>query len=456
MSKNNKTDEADETGREKEPRSAMKSKIEQIEDWIKARNDIRRNTVLMKMELRDKEAIGAQWKVMDDPEEKELLYDLCKAGFTKPEGMVSVILGRKGIPEYNPIDEFYRNTRLTTMGNVTRLLRCVELDPSIDQTFDGMTYRQAFENYMLKWLKACYFCMTGRKHNDVMLLLVGPQGTRKTSFLNHLTPPQLKSYSYTGHIEPSLGNYMTASYLAEKIFINVDDQMENIFGKDYNSMKSIISQDTVTRRLLYHRHSMQQRRIANFCGSVNETGFLMDSNNRRYLCFQVANISEDYMQVDTSQLWAEIAQLVKEGNDSIYQFTQHDYEVIDLIDELCAAPMEECELLNSCFEPASPNDGPGETYYMQFGEILGTLKKIGDNSGLRQYNLKTALRKYKFVSRPIRRPERGDVPYRLYAVRLRASCTQYQYLFNICQPWRAAKAEATALPPEPPDTRIEF
>ena len=442
---------------EKEARkesSGEKSKIERIEAWIMARYEVRRNTVLNKVEIRSRDDDGDDaWRVMSDTEENNILYELNRANFTKPEGMMNIILGSGRIECYNPIDDFFRRTRLTTMGNIKRLLRCVELDPSIDQTFDGRTYRELFDDYMTKWLKACYFCMTGRKFNDVMLILVGAQGTRKTSFLNHLTPPDLASYSYTGHMTPSLSDYNTASYLVEKIFINVDDQMENIFGKDYNSMKSIISQDTVTRRVLYRRHSQQQKRIANFCGSVNESGFLMDSNNRRYLCFQVAAISEEYASVDTAQLWAEVAELCREENASIYQFDRHDYAVIDLIDDLCAAPLEETELLNTCFEPVRTYDD--ETYYLQFSEILAALKRVGDNSGLRPYNLKTALRKYKFTARPIRRPERGNMPLRLYAVHIKHNCPEYIWIANKFEKMKDGTTTETLLP-EPDDRQLDF
>ena len=418
---------------EEKRQEGEKSKIERIEAWLMARYDFRRNMVLQKIEVKEK-VQGTEWHVMEDAEENDLLYELNKANFTKPEGMMNVILGSSRIETYNPIDEYFSHNELRTMGNIRRLMNCVELNPTIDQLYDGRTYRQIFEEYFVKWLKACYICMTGKKFNDVMLLLVGPQGTHKTSFLNHLTPPELAAYSHTGHIEPTLSNYLTASYLVEKVFINVDDQMENIFGKDYNSMKSIISQDIVTRRMLYRRHSTQQRRIANFCGSVNETGFLMDSNNRRYLCFQVANISTEYSNVDIGQLWAEVAQLVEEDNGSVYVFKQHDYEIIDLIDENCAAPIEEGELLNSCFEPATAHEQ--WTYYMQFSEIMKELKYVSDNMSLKQYNLKTAMRRYKFNSQPVRRTERGNMPYRLYAVKIKKGSPYTDILIDRCKNYR--------------------
>lgn len=413
---------------------AERSKIERMEEWLFRRYDMRRNTVLNKVEVCSKDEDNDEWHVMDDKQEYDLLYSLMVAGFTKPETMLNVIMGGSRIPDYNPIESFFANTKLRTMGNIKRLLDAVELSDTIEQNIDGKTYRAIFEEYFVKWLKACYFCMIGKKYNDVMLILIGDQGTHKTSFLNHLVPPELKSFGFMGHIEPRLTDYQTASLLVEKVFINVDDQLQYIFGKDYNSMKSIISQDNVTRRLLYQRHSIQQKRIANFCGSVNESAFLTDSNNRRYLCFQIKNIRESYSDVDTSQLWAEIAEEVRENRESVYQFKQEDYALIDKIDEMCMAPVEECELLNSCFEPSK--EGDEEAYYMQFGEIMNVLKRVSNNTMLKRYNLQTAMRKYRFQAKPIRRAERGGVPYRLYVVRLRRTHPQYDYMWQLCNSYR--------------------
>jgi len=327
---------------------------------------------------------------------------------------------------YNPIGEFFAGTKLRTAGNVRRLLDAVELADPMDEVLKGWTYREFFEEYMVKWLKACYFCMIGKKYNDVMLILIGDQGTHKTSFLNHLVPPELKSFGFMGYIEPRPTDYQTASLLVEKVFINVDDQLQYIFGKDYNSMKSIISQDTVTRRLPYQRHTIQQKRIANFCGSVNEREILQDSNDGRFLCFRIKNIGESYSKVDAAQLWAEIAEEVRVNHDSADQFNQKDYALIDIIDEryINRTTREEA-FLTEMLEPA--HTGEAETYYLKFSEILTALNLEAGIERLQVYNLKVALRKHGFTQRLMRRPERDNIPNRLYAVHLKEKnpCRQY-------------------------------
>ena len=135
---------------EEKRQEGEKSKIERIEAWLMARYDFRRNTVLQKIEVKEK-VQGAEWHVMEDAEENDLLYELNKANFTKPEGMMNVILGSSRIETYNPIDEYFSHNELRTMGNIRRLMNCVELNPTIDQLYDGRTYRQIFEEYFVKY-----------------------------------------------------------------------------------------------------------------------------------------------------------------------------------------------------------------------------------------------------------------------------------------------------------------
>lgn len=406
-------------------------KITKIFDHLAKRYEFRRNQIRQKLEWR--ETGQEEWLELDDQAENDIIYWLKELGFAKPENDLNTILHSSKITNFNPVREYTDGLTLSSVGQLAKLIRAVKLDQNIECEVDGKGYQELFELYFVKWLMACYKCMTGEKFNDVMLLLVGAQGRHKTSFLNFLCPKGLQDYRHTGHIEPNLSNYLTSSYLVEKVWINVDDQMENIFGKDYNSMKSIISQDKVSRRLLYARHSIQQTRIANFCGSVNEANFLRDSNNRRYLCFAIEDIDVSYSEVDIDSLWAEVKEMA-DAYPSKYIFNQDDFRIIDLMDENYIAPVEENEMLKNCFEPA---EGAAQwNYYMQFTEILTVLKKVSGNNGLKSYNLQTAMRKHLYKKLSMRRPERGMMPLQLYTVKIADGSLYRDQLLNECKRYR--------------------
>ena len=424
-------EKAKEEDRKEDKKIEITPQITKINGHLTKRFEFRRNLIRQKLEWR--EIGGEEWKELDDQAENDIVYWLKELGFKKPESDLGTILHSSRIGSFNPVKEYTESLTLSNIGQLSKLIQAVKLDPNIECNVDGKDYRELFKLYFVKWLMACYKCMTGEKFNDVMLLLVGAQGRHKTSFLNFLCPRGLQDYRHTGHIEPNLNNYLTSSYLVEKVWINVDDQMENIFGKDYNSMKSIISQDKVSRRLLYAKHSIQQTRIANFCGSVNEAGFLRDSNNRRYLCFAIDDIDVSYSDVDIDSVWAEVKELC-DAAPSKYIFTQDDFRIIDTMDDNFIAPVEENEMLKNCFEPA---EGPAQWhYYMQFTEILSVLKKVGGNNGLKSYNLQTAMRKYKYQKLSMRRPERGMMPLQLYTVKIAEGSIYKDQLMQNCHQYR--------------------
>ena len=123
-----------------------------------------------------------------------------------------------------------------------------------------------------------------------------------------------------------------------------------------------------------------------------------------------------------------------EAATSKYVFTQEDFRTIDLMDDNFTAPVEENELLKSCFEPAT---GRAQWhYYLQFSELLQVLKRVSGNQQLKSYNLQTAMRKYGFTQASIRRPERGNKPLHLYTVKIVEKSIYTDQLQQLCIPYR--------------------
>lgn len=415
--------------------AAPVSKIEQIESWLFQHYDLRRNTVSYTLEFRHKGEGDAAYREMEEEDENDIIYQLKRLGYKKPQDDLQTLLRGSLIATINPVREYYDHLQLHHPGAVRRLADCIVLD-DIDMNIDGRNYRELFEEYFEKWLTACYLCNIGVQRNDVMLILIGAQGRFKTSFLNHLCPASMQQYLHCGNINPTISDYNTATYLMERMLINVDDQMENIFGKDYNSMKSVITADFVSRRTLYSKRAKNRRRIANFCGSVNESHFLRDSNNRRYLCFKIKDIRPEYREIDMDEVWAEV-KLRADADNRRYVFGKEDFATIDLMNENFMTPSEEDEALHNVFAPA--REGERGTYLMQFTEILRVLKSVTNNSQLKNYSLMTAMRKYGFESRSIRADGRA-YPCQLFRVRIVATHDELSTAMQMCYRYQEVPA----------------
>ena len=415
MSKDKDTTVEDIEQQDKKPVVPKTAQINQIKEFIEEAYDVRFNVITQTLEYRKKNSIG--YEQMTEQIRTDIIIQLKQNFFKKPKEDLDDLLNSSMIPRFNPINEYFNSIPYEGDGHIDRLCRCIVLDDP-ERMIEGQPYKQLFRSYFEKWLTACYLCSTGRTVNDVMLILIGAQGRFKTSFLNFLTPKKLEDYRVCAHLNPSLSDYNTSNYLAEKFFINVDDQMETIFGKDYNSMKAIISAPDITNRKLYHASHQRRRRIANFCGSVNESRFLRDSNNRRYLCFAISDIKADYINIDMDAVWAEVKRKADKANIT-YLFGKEDYKMIDAMNSNFEAPTEEDETLRTIFKPA-PENTTGTVYYMQFTEILQTLRVESSNNQLKAYNLQTAMRKYKYdqVCVSVRKDRFGRAPRNLYRVQL--------------------------------------
>lgn len=405
-----------------------KSKIEKIEEWLFRRYSFRMNRTTCTLEFMNL-TTDDDFKPFEDENLRDIVIELKKMKFSKPKDDLEDLLKSSRVPKFSPIKDYFHGLKLRTFGNIDRLADCVKVDDSLGIKIGDLDYNQLWHHYFKKWLIACYLCSMETKHNDVMLILIGAQGRFKTSFLNYLCPPALHNYVVCSHINPSLTDYNTANYLAEKMFLNIDDQMETIFGKDYNSMKAIVSAPDVTNRKLYSTSARKRTRIANLCGSVNEARFLRDSNNRRYLCFKIVDIDPDYRLIDMDQVWAEVAYEVIRTKSN-YIFGRDDYANIDLMNAMFETPTEEAETLQVTFTPAE--EGSKETtYLMSYSEIKQVLSLVTGNKNLNDFRLQTALRKYGYMPK-MARTTRYPNPRNLYAVHcistldyVRTKCWEY-------------------------------
>lgn len=408
--KEKKTDGEQET--EDKKKVIRTAQIDQIKEFVMGAYSFRFNVITQTLEYREHMDIG--YRQFNDRVKTDIVIQLKQQMMKKPKEDLEDLFNSSMIPDFDPIKEYFEQIPYRGDGNIDKLCSCIILEDQ-ESEIAGFQYKVLFRAYFEKWLTACYLCSTGKIVNDVMLILIGAQGRFKTSFLNFLTPKGLVDYRVCGHINPSLTDYNTSNYLAEKFFVNVDDQMENIFGKDYNSMKSIISAPDITNRKLYRASHQRRRRIANFCGSVNESRFLRDSNNRRYLCFAITDIKPEYIQIDMDAVWAEVKHNA-DKTGTTYIFGKEDYKMIDLMNASFEAPTEEAEALTTIFKPA--DGSPGHVYLMQFGEILQVLKDRTRNTQMRSYNLQTAMRKYNYKPQSVKQSRFGNTPRYLYAVQL--------------------------------------
>lgn len=338
--------------------------ILQVKEFLELKYDFRRNVLTRELEvcsLKD-----GKFTPMDDAFLNSLWIELQLAGFKAQDSLLTKILNSKLTHEFNPLKDYIENLPPYDGGDyIEELARTIKV---ADIKTDDVSLRKLWEPYLKKWLVASIASATGRGVNHLCLILVGGQGVGKTTWLNRLCPSLMKDYLVCSHINPTLTDQNTANYLAEKWFVNVDDQLETIFGKDFNSMKAIITAPKVTNRKTWHRFSRTRERICSFMGSVNNPQFLTDSENRRYLVFTTEKIDFKH-HIDMEKVWSQALYLLQDG--FTYWFTPSELKELNQINEVYRQVPPEEEWLVKLYEPCKPTH-PNAKFLMT-SEMLSKL-----------------------------------------------------------------------------------
>lgn len=376
----------------------VKHLYKKVLDWLHEAYDWRFNSIKQYTEFKEKNS--DTWQMYDAGRTLNSIYLKMsfEAEFPKSvnQGTLDLLIESSFTPPHNAIQEYFKNLKKPGAKDyIQELTNCLKITPMVINP--NLSLQQAFTPLFRRWLIASVQCMLAEKPrslNGVMLLLIGTQGKYKTTFLSHLCPKVLKGdYYFEGKLDLQNGRNDNLNLLAEMAFINIDDQLGSIFGRDYDTIKSFITQDVVTNRKAYARNTKTRRRIANIVGSVNNDSLFRDVQNRRYLTAQVDDINLTALQkINIDNVWAQAYDLYLKGERAF--FDKADEAVINDINNKFLQPTPEEEFLNKLYEPVAV-DEPGTEYEMTT-EILKALR-IYSGLNVYQNTLIDALKRSGFV-----------------------------------------------------------
>ncbi|MEI6705781.1 MAG: VapE domain-containing protein [Methylococcales bacterium] len=140
---------------------------------------------------------------------------------------------------------------------------------------------------------------------ELVFILQGGQGARKTSWFQKLLPTELKQYILDGvHLDPANKDSVKQSV---SYWICELGELDSTFRRaDISQLKAFLSKQSDTLRLPYDKAACGLGRRVSFCGSVNPEMFLVDSTgNRRFLPVQIIACNSLHT-IDMQQLWAQV------------------------------------------------------------------------------------------------------------------------------------------------------
>ena len=277
---------------------------------------------------------------------------------------VLAVLQSHRIPDVHPLREYVLNCRPYTAGQPDWIAwlasRVTVAGGEEEQKLWVSTFRKWFVAMVASWL-------SDEVVNQQVLVLVGKQGIFKTTWLEHLLPPELRAYSCKMANSTSL-NKDERLRIAEYGLIALDE-IDAMGSRELNVLKSVITASDISERAAYGYTKERRIRLASFCASGNKQEFLTDlTGNRRWLPFQVENIQNPFfITLPYEQIYAEAKYLIEMGFQ--YWFDLDDIETIEAHNEPFRAQENEEQLLAVYFD--IPRGGEGQ--FMTTAEISDKL-----------------------------------------------------------------------------------
>ena len=346
--------------------------VDDIQQFLSERVMLRFNVVTRRVEVHWLTDFGDappqldDWTMLTDRVVNSLWVEMSQQKPVRVQDIFRVIESDY-VAEYNPF-AFYLERLPPWNGDLDHILGL-----SMSVMVKGGTDEQfLFAEYLKKWLVGMVAAWVNPQVvNNVILVLIGPQGAYKTTWFNYLLPPELRRYFYT----KTNASRMTKDDLLvlAQYGLVCCEELDTMRPAELNQLKAAVTMLSVDERAAYARYHEHRPHIASFCGTGNSLQFLSDpTGNRRWLPFEVESIEPPHDNpLDYRNIYSQAYSLYRKGFR--YWFTQPEIERLARHNQQFETPRLEVELISQYFRRPQGIE-PGE-----FISVAMAMQIVGAN-----------------------------------------------------------------------------
>lgn len=330
-----------------------------LRQYITQRYLFRRNVITGSVEYVERNRYITSWRPLNEFAINSICMAVQDAGIEAWKVDVERYINSDRIADWDPIRDWLSQLpRWDGRDRVSELAECI-ITPSKEWKQDFAVWMRSMVN---QWIGR-----GGMYGSSMVLLLIGGQGTGKSTFCKRLMPNQLMAY-YNDRID------FTSKREAERALMRFGlicmDEFDQITPSQQTYMKHVLQKSDVKWRKMYQDDIEQRKRYATFCGTTNSYLPLNDpSGSRRYLCTEVLRPIDMSYEIDYEQFYSQILQEVSEGKQCY--FTAEDERRIQESNSIYQQEVPLKSMLLSMFEKADFGD---DTESLTALEILEVLK----------------------------------------------------------------------------------
>ena len=342
--------------------------VDDIKTFMADRIMLRYNVITGRIEYRlpsSYEHDGTCWQPINDRIVNSLWTELSAQKPARVQDIFRVIESDY-TPEYNPF-LFYLDHLPKWDGNdhILAMSVSVSVKGSVEE-------QMLFADYLKKWLVGMVAAwIDPTVVNNVILVLIGEQGSYKTTWFNYLLPPQLSNYFYTKTNSSCVGRDDLIT-LAQYGLI-CWEELDTMNARELNQLKAAVTMTSIDERAAYAHFHEHRAHIASFCGTGNNVQFLSDpTGNRRWLPFEVESIeSPREHPFHYEGIYSQAYALYNAGFQ--YWFSRDEILKLQIHNKQFETPRLELELIDVFFRK------PGVGEYGEFMSVARALQIIGGN-----------------------------------------------------------------------------
>ena len=274
--------------------------VEDIQNFLMDRILLRHNVITGRVEYRlpdsmppkffaeqsgkaERGGLWQTWQPLCDRIVNSLWAELSATKVVRVQDMYRVIES-DFVPEFHPF-RYYLEHLPPWDGQNHILAMSVSVNVKGD-----VEEQMLFAEYLTKWLVGMVAGWVDETVvNNVILVLIGEQGSYKTTWFNYLLPPELSNYFYTKTNAQRMGRDDLLT-LAQYGLVCCEE-LDTMRPSELNQLKAAVTMPSIDERAAYAHFHEHRKHIASFCGTGNNAQFLSDpTGNRRWLPFEVESI----------------------------------------------------------------------------------------------------------------------------------------------------------------------
>jgi hypothetical protein len=337
---------------------------------INSRYELRQNIITGDVQYRRRDGFDFSFQPLTKRAKNTMTIEALKAGLKTWDKDLNRFIESDLIDEFDPIADYLG--RLPKWDGMNRIDEMAARVPN-----DNPDWVKNFHVWFLSMV-AQWKGKNTIHGNAIVPLLIGYQGSGKSSFCGIILPPELADY-YNDKLSFDNDNAVQLA-LSRFALINLDE-FDSLKKSQQPMLKYLVQKSDVKLRRLYSQSIENHRRYASFIGTTNKTMPLTDeTGSRRFICTNVTGLIDFDTPVEYEQLYAQAVAEIQSGVR--YWFDDDENTRIQELNTRFNQPTKISLMFLTLF--AKPTDAEGE--WMMLADISDRIKakfpNLKDDGGL--------------------------------------------------------------------------